>query len=198
MPLTICKTEIRKPHTNQNKFPFYFRSIGMCFCSFLLLSLSFSAKAVTVNFNLDNIFYDTGNQLNGEFAWTYSEGDFENGTGVFTSLDNFGIFTLSDLNTTIEPNTIEITLAGSFHDQGIDISLFLVNPFSPNSSVLLDLGRSKYSFGGNGFNDGNFLFGKISPTLTSVPLPSAFPLFSFALGLVSLAIMKQNKPCRPE
>ena len=62
-------------------------------------------------------------------------------------------------------NSIEITLEGSVHDDGVDIALFLSQPLTPATSSSIDRVRSKYEIGGNGFHDGLFLSGSISPTL---------------------------------
>lgn len=55
----------------------------------------------------------------------------------------------------------EITLAGSVHDDGVDISLFLAQPLTPASGSPLDLDLSKYEIGGNGFHTGLFVSGSI-------------------------------------
>ena len=67
--------------------------------------------------------------------------------------------------------SIEITLEGSVHDDGVDITLFLSQPLTPTTSSLIDLAEteSKYEIGGNGFHDGFFLSGSISPVI-SVPV----------------------------
>lgn len=63
--------------------------------------------------------------------------------------------------------SIEITLPGSTHDDGVDIVLVLSIPLAPNTSSLIDLVLSKYEIGGNGFHDGVFVTGRISPTLSA-------------------------------
>jgi hypothetical protein len=81
-------------------------------------------------------------------------------------------------------NSIEITLAGSVHDDGVDITLFLLQPLTPTTSSSIDLVRSKYSIGGNGFHDGLFLSGSISPTVSvpSVSLPGLLALAGLLLA----------------
>jgi hypothetical protein len=125
-----------------------------------------SAQAVTTSYTLENVILDNNQQMTGSFSWTYTEGDFENGTGSFTELNIPGsTHTLDVLNTTIDLTSIEITLDLNLHDDGIDITLFLAQSLSPNQSASLDLTRSKYAIGGNGFNEGVFLSGGISPVI---------------------------------
>lgn len=110
----------------------------------------------------------------GTFLWTYNAGNFENGVGVFTFLDTpFTIHDHTDLDTVIDiGNSIEITLGGSVHDDGVDITLFLSEPLTPTTPASIDLARSQYDIGGNGFHTGLFLSGTVSPTVP-VPLPPA-------------------------
>lgn len=165
--------------------------VGMSrwFAAGLLAGLAFTANAATTEFVLDDIFLDSGHQLTGSFTWTYTKGDFENGVGTFDSLViPRTTHTLNDVNTTIDLGQIEITLGGpSVHDDGIDISLFLLQDLSPIQSSQMDLTRSKYAIGGNGFFEGAFISGSVTPTSSTVPLPAALPMFVGALGLLGLA-----------
>ena len=76
----------------------------------------------------------------------------------------------TDLNATIDvTESIEITLAGSTHDDGLDIILVLTKPLTPTTSSTIDLMESQYEIGGNGFHDGLFLSGTIAPVDVMVP-----------------------------
>jgi len=133
---------------------------------------SATSQAAVMTFALDNVFTDRGGQMTGQFTWTYMTGDFENGIGEFTSLDvPHTTHGLEDLIITIEPSQIEFSLDGSFHDDGVDITLVLLEDFFLTGSAALNLEHleSKYSIGGNGFIDGDFISGAISP----VPEPSS-------------------------
>ena len=144
--------------------------------SFVVLA-SFNAHAEVVNYRLENVVLDDGTQMYGEFSWTYDIGDFENGVGQFTYLEiPHTSHNHTDLNATIDVGqSIEITLPGSTHDDGVDITLFLETPLTPTTSALLDLVRSKYEIGGNGFHDGFFLSGSVSPVVSiSVVGPDFF------------------------
>ena len=102
--------------------------------------------------------------MHGTFTWTFNSGDFENGVGQFIFLDiPHTSHDHTDLNATIDVSqSIEITLAGSTHDDGVDITLFLSQPLTPTTSSFIDLIRSKFEIGGNGFHTGVFLGGRIT------------------------------------
>jgi hypothetical protein len=133
-------------------------------CGVVLL-VSRNARGTTVYYELDNVILDSNNrQITGEFSWTFTT-EFENGEGVFTSLNiPFTSHDHTDLKATFDiGSSIEITLEGSVHDDGVDIALFLELPLTPVTYSSLYLVRSKYEIGGNGFHDGRFLSGRISP-----------------------------------
>ena len=132
-------------------------------CSLFCMA-AFSAHANAVNYLLDNVILDDDTQMTGTFSWTYDAGDFENGIGQFNSLDiPHTSHDHTDLKISIDiGKTIEITLIGNFHDDGVDISLVLSQPLTPTSSSSLDLTESKYDIGGNGFFAGVFLSGRIA------------------------------------
>jgi hypothetical protein len=150
-------------------------------------------NADLVTFELDNIFTDRGGQMTGQFTWTYMSGDFENGIGEFTWLDvPHTAHGLDDLNITIETTQIEITLDGSFHDDGVDVALVLLEPFSLSGPASLDLDpmESKYSIGGNGFIDGIFVSGAVTPI--AVPEPSSAAMLG-AIAIVG-AYRRRSRP----
>jgi len=152
-----------------------------------------SAQAATVSYTLDDVFLVDGTQMTGAFDWTYTIGDFEGGDGVFTALEipwrpngTAPPLEQDGMIITIENNQIEISLDGSFHDYGLDISLKFEQPLSPTQSSLIDLSTSFYECCGNGFKDQPFISGSISPVLTPVPVPAASLLFSGGLSLLGL------------
>jgi len=136
-----------------------------CLLTLTLTSLAaFSAHAEVVEYTLENVILDDSNaQMHGTFLWSYEVGDFENGEGEFTFLEiPFTWHDHTDLDATFDVgNSIEITLEGSVHDDGVDITLFLLEPLTPTSGSEIDLDRSKYEIGGNGFHDGLFLSGSV-------------------------------------
>jgi hypothetical protein len=168
--------------------------MGLCYMSatrkiyfWVICSLSclavFNAHAATVSYTLDNVImhndyagYRGSNdlQMTGTFVWTYDSGDFENGTGEFSELfipwlasSDYDLLTINfDIGGSIEFNRDGTP---STHDEGIDITLFFAPGLTPTGSAQIDLDRSKFDIGGNGFIEGDFTSGSISP----VPLNDA-------------------------
>jgi len=122
------------------------------------------AHADTLIYTLDNVFLDDNTQMTGTFSWTFDTGDFENGAGLFISLDiPHTTHDHHDLSATFDVGkTIEITFGGNVHDDGVDISLVLLKALTPTTSSAINLVDSKYEIGGNGFHDGFFKSGDIS------------------------------------
>jgi MYXO-CTERM domain-containing protein len=152
--------------------------------SFIIMAAC-NAHADTVLYRLDNVILDDNNtEMTGTFSWTFDIGDFENGVGIFIFLDiPFTLHDHTDLDAVFDiGSSIEITLEGSVHDDGVDITLFLVQPLTPTTSSLIDLVRSKYEIGGNGFHDGLFLSGSIQV----VPEPTPTALYLAAMTVLAL------------
>lgn len=141
---------------------------------------AFNARAEVVYYTLDNIVLDDTTQMTGLFSWTYATGDFENGDGQFITLDiPWTSHNQDDLAAVFDiGNSIEIILTNSVHDDGVDITLFLSQPLTPTTSAPLDLTRSKYEIGGNGFHVGGFVSGSISPVEIVLNLVPASPGFA--------------------
>lgn len=129
----------------------------------LIMIAAAISQATTVNYTFENIILDTGRQMAGDFSWTFAAEDFENGVGQFSYLDiPYTNHDHTDLNAAFDVgNSIEITLVGSVHDDGVDITLFLSQPLTPTSGATIDLARSRYEIGGNGFHTGIFLGGSV-------------------------------------
>jgi len=144
---------------------------------------AFNAQAETVYYTLDNVILADGKQMTGTFSWTYEIDDFENGVGQFISLViPWTSHNQDDLDATFDiGSSIEITLEGSVHDDGVDINLVLSQPLTTNTSSSIVTGApdgSKYEIGGNGFHDGFFQSGSISPTRLILSIPAASPGFA--------------------
>ena len=151
-----------------------------------------NAHATSVNYTLDNIFLNSTSQMTGTFEWTYDEGDFENGTGLFSELFiPLTTHTLEDLNITFDiKKSIEFTLIDNLDSDGVDISLVFEQALTPTQSTLLDLGASKWALGGTGVNN-VFVSGDISPVF--VPVPAAVWLFGTGLvGFIGVARRKKH------
>ena len=146
-----------------------------------------TAQATVVNYSLINVKQDNNQLMTGSFQWTYDEGDFENGAGVFTELYIPGHGTDIDaltINFDIK-KSIEFSLTANVHGDGVNVSLFLLSPLTPTQAASLDLGRSSYEIESN-LSSGGFVSGIISPS--NVPIPTAIWLFGTGLiGLISMS-----------
>ena len=172
------------------------KNAGFWFMCALVSTSTFNAHAATVSYTLENVFLFDGAPMTGAFDWTYTPGDFEGGSGVFTALDipylPFGSgppLEEEGMIINIENNQIEITLDGNFHDYGLNISLKYLTPLSATQSSVIDLATSFYECCGNGFKDQPFISGTISP----VPIPAAAWLFGSALLGVGM-VRRRKQP----
>lgn len=130
--------------------------------------ISAAAHAEQVIYTLENVVLEeAGAQMFGTFTWDYEIGDFENGVGEFTFLEiPFTYHDHTDLEAEFDVgNSVEITYPGNVHDDGVDITLFLLEPLTPTTAATIDLDRSRYEIGGNGFHTGFFVSGVIAPVL---------------------------------
>ena len=157
-----------------------------------------NADAETVYYGLDRVILDDGTRISGVISWNYSPNDFENGIGQFIYLDiPHSGHNQDDLIATIEPSQIEITFDGNVHDDGVDIKIVLLQPLMPlNASVInTNHTESKYSIGGNGFNDGFFLGGRVVPTNLTLRITENEPdLFSIAWApdMPGVAVLQES------
>lgn len=175
------------------------RSIGAWMMFGLVIVASSGLHAEVVNYTLENVILDDGNaQMFGDFTWTYDVGDFENGVGQFTFLDiPFTAHDHTDLDWAFDiGNSIEITLAGSVHDDGVDITLFLTQPLTPTTGTTIDLDQSRYEIGGNGFHTGLFVSGSVVPAgPTGVEDPSTSP--GTAVAVPAIVLTAHPNPFNP-
>ncbi|GAH10619.1 unnamed protein product, partial [marine sediment metagenome] len=137
-----------------------------------------AAQADIVTFDLDNVWllpditrpWEPAQQMTGAFQWIYEEGDFENGSGQFIQLTtpwyNPGI---ENLNITVEPTSVEFSLMGNYHDLGLDLTMFLLDPFSSDQPAAIDLVRSQFEIQRGPIWQGHFVSGSIVPRGISNP-----------------------------
>lgn len=134
------------------------------------------AQTVVVAYDLDDVWllpdinhpWESAQQMTGAFQWTYQEGDFENGAGQFTDL--FIPWYGTDyqaLNINIDVTSTEFTLPGNFHDLGLDLTLFLVEPLLPDQLAPLDTTRSMFDIQQGISHKGHVISGSIVPRLDS-------------------------------
>ncbi|MCB1686962.1 MAG: thrombospondin type 3 repeat-containing protein [Halioglobus sp.] len=148
------------------------RKIWLCAICSLTCFTTATALADTATYKLDNVIMHNdfsgigGYPMTGTFLWTYDSEDFENGTGEFIELsipwlsaNDYELLTINfDIGGSIEFNRDG---TASTHDEGIDITLFFEPGLTPSGSAQIDLVRSKFDIGGNGFIEGHFTSGSI-------------------------------------
>jgi len=131
------------------------------------------AETVVVTYELQNVWlqpdvFGGPQQMVGRFEWTYDEGDFENGSGLFTEIGIpwYGP-DISRLDVNIDTLSTEFVLPGDFHDLGVDITLFFQSPLDPNETVPLDLTRSRFEIQNGGIHQGMMTSGSVVPVFTT-------------------------------
>ncbi len=145
--------------------------------SLLALCLGFittalNAQVKTTVYNLENVFllphdthpYDPAEPMSGTFEWTYTLGDFENGTGTFLSLDLpwYGS-DFSGLNINVDLDSIEFTLPGNWHSAGVDLTLKLITPLSTSIPSVVDTTTSKFEIWAGPPYQGSVISGEVVP-----------------------------------
>lgn len=161
--------------------------IFSCIATMIFIS---SANSATVSYTLENVIQTNGQQITGTFDWTYTDGDFENGEGLFTELHIPGHGTdISALTINFDiTKSIEFSLTANIHGGGVNVSLFLLDPLTPTISALIDTSRSSYEIE-TGTSRGGFISGSISPM--AVPVPAS--LWLFGSGLVGLTLAGRKR-----
>ena len=157
---------------NNHKFPMTSSRPGFAaMCLAFIMSVG-TVQAETVSYILEDVFLDDGSQMTGAFDWTYTVGEFNDGSGVFTALEipwrprgTAPPLEQAGMVFTIENNQIEISLNGNFHDYGLDIILKFAPSLSPTESSLINLTTSFYECCGNGYKDQYFSSGSITPVV---------------------------------
>jgi hypothetical protein len=153
-------------------------------CSLVLLSTlalcasspASLAQELVENYTLDNVWFlpesgswDSVQPMTGTFQWTYTVGEFSDGSGQFlqATIPYYGS-DIAALNVTVEANSMELTLPGNIHDTGVDVSIFFVTPLAPGQPSALDLTRCSYDVQQLGINHkGTMQSGN------ALPLPSS-------------------------
>ena len=144
----------------------------------LLLAASAAAQTATVTYELENVWLDpdwthpweSPQHLTGTFEWTYTVGDFDNGSGEFIALDVPWYGDGMNLEWTIETGQLEIVLPGNWHDWGVDVTLKFTQPLSENAPSPLDLTLSKFEIEAQGINrQGPAISGEVVPTSPFAP-----------------------------
>lgn len=111
--------------------------------------------------------------LTGTFEWTYTLGDFENGTGQFVSYSvPWWSGAAPPLGALPEVDQIEWWMPGNFHNFGCDVQLKPVADLLPFQPVALDTTNSTFDIEVNGLQRrGHAVSGSIVPRC---PLPVSY------------------------
>ena len=158
---------------------------------------SATPRVITVTYLLDNVWLNPdianpGNyppqQMTGTFEWTYTIGSFDNGTGQFTSANIPWYGTdYPSLNINIETNSIEFVLPGSYHDLGLDLTLFLLPSLAPDQPSGIDPVRSRFDIQRGVSYQGHVISGSIV-SIGSSRLPDSSLSLSLASACPSLQL----------
>jgi len=147
--------------------------LALAACAALLFAAPRAlAQTQTVTYTLDNVWldpdisrpWDPPQQMTGTFTWTYTPGDFENGTGQFLNIGiPWAYPALNELAITIDLDQIETSLLGNFQNYSADVSLFLATPLAPGQASAIDLVRSKFTIENGPAWKGHVLSGSVIP-----------------------------------
>ncbi len=139
------------------------------------------AQTATVTYDLvgvnlvQNITYPnatTPYPMSGAFVWTYTVGDFENGTGQFTSLSvPWWSSSQPALIETIELDQIELTMQGNYHNLGFDMTIRLQQDLSPFLPSAIDHANSTFDIQVGVSHQGHIVSGSIVPRC---PVPTHY------------------------
>lgn len=135
-----------------------------------------AAQTQTITYSLENVRLKpdvshgagaTSQPMTGEFTWTFTPGDFENGVGEmqWVNIPWFG----SDLNEmviTLEPNQLEFSLLGNWHNLGLDVILKFTNEFSETTAAVVDPVLSTFDIERGGVYQGHATGGTVEPQPT--------------------------------
>ncbi|MFQ5504985.1 MAG: hypothetical protein ACE5F1_09350, partial [Planctomycetota bacterium] len=131
------------------------------------------AQTTTITYDLKNVWlrpdishpWEKAQQMTGTFTWTYGKGQFENGTGQFTSLfiPWWGNRTSPKLKIIFGLKSIEFTMIGNFHGLGLDLSLRLSPPLAPYKVSPIDKVFSKFTIEVGVARKGHIISGSVVP-----------------------------------
>jgi len=120
----------------------------------LLIESGSALQADSVTYELQEVWllpdvthpWNDSQPMAGVFVWTFNTGDFENGSGEFSSLDLPWWSEESDpeLQASIETESLEITMVGNYHDYGVDVTLQFVSSLTPENGTLINVETSSF------------------------------------------------------
>lgn len=146
---------------------------GTLLVVFLALTPGVPAQTASVTYDLTDLWLlpdishprANAQPMTGTFVWTYTPGQFESGSGTFLNLSIpwWGTRTFPAKKITIDTKSIEITMIGNYHGYGLDITMQLAPPLSPDKVSPIDLVRSKFHIEVGVAYEGHFSRGRIVP-----------------------------------
>lgn len=113
--------------------------------------------------NISHPYATVGTPMSGTFEWTYTVGDFENGTGQVTAYSIPWWGGQATVNAQAEIDSIEFTMQGSFHNLGLDVMLKFVTDLDPWLSAPIDLMQSNFDMQSGVTHKGIVVSGSIVP-----------------------------------
>ncbi len=136
-----------------------------------MVCVSAPLVAETIAFELANVWLDPSDSwtesqpMYGTVVWEYEPGDFENGTGVLMQLDIPWWSEQYDppLSANVEPEQIEITMDGNYHDYGVDIQLKFVSAFTELGGAGIDTTVSAFEIQRGTVYQGMVVSGELVP-----------------------------------
>lgn len=148
-------------------------------CPLLGCAARVVAQTTTVTYDLSDVWLlpDTSHprspaqQMTGSFTWSYTPGQFAQGTGKFVYLyvPWWGTRTTPAINVDFDPQQLEFTMDGNYHNLGLDIKMRLTPTLSPVASAPIDLLNSKFQIEVGVSFQGHFSRGKVVPRCTPAP-----------------------------
>ncbi len=156
-------------------------STSLCSGTVLLAALCLGgaasqAQQATVSYDLDDVWLlpddthpnSSAQQMTGRLAWTYTVGDFENGSGIFSELYiPFSGTALGPLDIEVETKAMEFVLQDDYHDLGVDVSLKFTSAFTESSGSPVDVVLSKWQVEVGTITAGHVIRGSVIPTCWS-------------------------------
>lgn len=113
--------------------------------------------------NISHPYTTVGTPMSGTFEWTYTVGDFDNGTGLVTAYSIPWWGGQATINAQAEIDSIEFTMQGSFHNLGLDVMLKFTTDLDPWLPAPIDLAQSNFDIQSGGTHKGIVVSGSIVP-----------------------------------
>ena len=138
-----------------------------------LCSPLLAAQTQQITYHLDDVWLkpdishprEAALQMTGTFVWSYTAGQFESGSGKFTSLSIpwWGTRTTPTVKIVFDPKAIEFSMVGNYHGLGLDVKMALAPKLSPKDPSPIDKVASKFTIEVGVSRKGHFTKGRVLP-----------------------------------